>query len=208
MPPVTPTPTPTPVAKQIVPTPPDLKTQLEEMDRRTAGSREQAEGILRDIEDKEQREMLGLDIEFDISKLITQGIVEKRGIKIMDNLYLDMHTLSKAEDILAEQMVDQVLSDAAGGIKLSKPYYEARALAILVMSVTRCNNRSFPVPPLESDKRKSEEFKKAWDDKILLLNTFLQFSGSTIDSLTFVYMNLDKADILVEGAKQKKSSRP
>ena len=65
----------------------ELRKQVEEMERRNAESRGQAEGIMQEIEDKEIRQSLGLDIEFDVSKLITQGIIEKRGLKIMDGLF-------------------------------------------------------------------------------------------------------------------------
>lgn len=199
---------PQPAASPILPSNDELKRQLAEMDKRTAKSRDEAEGILQEIENKETREMLGLDIEFDVTKLITQGIVEKRGIKIMDNLFLDMHTLTKAEDVLAEQLVEQFQATMGLGVKLSKAYYEVKSTAMLAIAVTRMNNRTFQVPPLEADKRESDEFNSAWNGKVELLKIMMQMPGTLIDSLTFVYMNLDKADVLVEGNKQKKSSRP
>ena len=38
-----------------------------------------------------------------------------------------MHTLTKEEDIMSEQLVMSVYEAMANGIKLSKPYYEAKA---------------------------------------------------------------------------------
>jgi len=205
MPPVTPPPAP-----KAAPGPDDatLRKQIEEMERRNAVQRGEAEGILQEIEDKERRQALGLDIEFDVSKLITQGIVEKRGLKIIEGLYIDMHTLTKEEDILAEQLVEQVYEALGGGIKLSKPYYEAKATAMLAMAISRCNNRVFPGPPTEPDKRKSAEFESAWKGKVELFQIVLKFPSNLVDSLSFVYVNLDKADVLLEGESQKKSSRP
>lgn len=185
-----------------------LRKQVEEMEARNAAQRGQAEGIMREIEDKELRQTLGLDIEFDVTKLITQGIVEKRGLKIVDGLWVDMHTLTKEEDILSEQLVEHVYESLGGGIKLSKPYYEAKATAMLVMAITRCNNKLFPTPPTEPAKQKSPEFEKNWRGKIDLFNIVLRLPAPLVDALSFVYVNLDKADILLEGENQKKSSRP
>jgi hypothetical protein len=217
MPPVTPgTPTPPPPQPPQAPSQAavlggqdaaSLRKQVEEMERLTASSREQAQGIMQEIEDKELRQTLGLDIEFDVSKLITQGIVEKRGLKIVDGLWVDMHTLTKEEDILSEQLVEQVY-ESMGGIKLSKGYYEAKASAMLAMAITRCNNKLFPAPPTEAAKQKTEEFKRSWDDKVSLFHIILKFPSSLVDSLSFVYMNLEKADVLLEEKNKKKSSRP
>jgi len=101
-----------------------------------------------------------------------------------------------------------VYDSLGGGIKLSKPYYEAKATAMLAMAITRCNNRLFPVPPTESGKNKSVEFENAWKGKQELFNIILSLPSHLVDNLSFVYVNLEKADVLVEGADQKKSSRP
>lgn len=187
---------------------PSLRKEIEEMERRNAASREQAGSIMQEIEDKETRQALGLDIEFDVSKIITQGIIEKRGIKVMEGLWLDMHTLTKEEDIMSEQLVMNAYEALGGGIKLSKPYYEAKATAMLAMAITRFNNKLFPVPPANPAKLKSPEFEAAWKGKQELFGIILSFPSNLVDNLSFVYVNLSKADVLVEGADQKKSSRP
>ncbi len=187
---------------------PSLRKEIEEMERRNAAQREQAGAIMQEIEDKETRQSLGLDIEFDVSKIITQGIVEKRGIKVMDDLWLDMHTLPKQEDIMAEQLVMDAFEALGGGVKLSKPYYEVKATAMLAMAITRFNNKLFPTPPTEPTKHKSPEFEAAWQSKQQLFNIILSFPSRLVDNLSFLYVNLSSADVLVEGAEQKKSSRP
>jgi hypothetical protein len=208
------------IPQPIVNDSPSLRKEIEEMERRNASQREQAGAIMQEIEDKEVRQALGLDIEFDVSKIITQGIIEKRGIKIIEpieaadgnpgspGLWLDMHTLSKEEDIMSEQLVMNAYEALGGGIKLSKPYYEAKATAMLAMAITRFNNKLFPVPPTDPAKRKSPEFETAWKGKQELFNIILSFPSHLADNLSFVYVNLSKADVLVEGADQKKSSRP
>lgn len=199
-----------PPTQPVAPTgsPSELRQQVEEMERRNSAQRAEAGAIMQEIEDKELRQALGLDIEFDVSKLITQGIVEKRGLKIMDGLWLDMHTLTKEEDIMSEQLVMSVYETLGGGIKLSKPYYEAKATAMLAMAITRCNNKLFPVPPADPAKRKSPEFESAWKGKQELFGIILSFPSHLVDNLSFVYVNLERADVLVEGAEQKKSGRP
>ncbi len=198
----------------------NLRQQVEEMELRNAAQREQAGIIMEEIEDKENRQALGLDIEFDVSKLITQGIVEKRGLKILDSveakdgkpgnpgLWMDMHTLTKQEDILTEQLVESVYENLGGGIKLSKPYYEAKATAMLAMAITRLNNRVFPSPPNDGQKQSTVEFQAALKGKIELFNIILKLPSNLVDSLQFIYVNLSNADVLLEGDEQKKSSRP
>jgi hypothetical protein len=186
----------------------ELRRQLQEMEEKTSASRDQAEGIMKEIEDKELRQTLGLDITFDVSKLITQGIVAKRGLKITEGLWVDMHTLTKEEDILCEQLVEQVYESLGGGIKLSKPYYEAKATAMVAMAISRCNNQLFPTPPTEPGKQTTPEFQKNWQGKVDLFNIILKFPSSLVDALSFVYVNLEKADVLLDGDNQKKSSRP
>jgi hypothetical protein len=150
------------------------------------------------------RKALGLDIPFDVKTLLTRGVVEKRGIKIADDFFIDMHTLSKAEDVLAERLVEQFY----GPMQLTKSYLEAKMTATLAIAITRINKDRFPVPDLDPAKRHTEEWKNDWDLKMGLMKALNGMPSGDVDTLGVVYSNLDKADVLIEEEARPKSSRP
>jgi hypothetical protein len=152
-------------------------------------------------ETAEMRRALGLDLPFDVRKLITQGIVEQRGMRVADGMYIDMHKLNKAEDIMADRLVEEV----HGPMQLTKSYMEAKLLACIAMATTRVNQDLFPVPAWAMSERNTDEYKRAWELKKQLLNTLLEMDPDDTDSLALVYSNLDKMDVLVQEEARKKS---
>jgi len=164
------------------------------------------EALIREAIDKsdteEMRRAIGLDIPFDVLTLLTRGIVEQRGMKIAEDMYIDMHTLSKAEDILAERLVEEF----NGPMQLSNAYVEAKKVAVLSIAITRVNRDRFPVPDLDPAKRMTDDWKTDWDLKRGLTRMLSAMTVGDINVLSLVYANLDKMDILIEEEAKKKSS--
>jgi hypothetical protein len=155
-------------------------------------------------ETEEMRRAMGLDIPFNVHTLLTRGVVEQRGMKITDDLYIDMHTLNKAEDVMAERLVEI----SQGAMTLSKAYLEAKTVAILTMAITRVNKERFPVPDLDPAMRTSDGWKTDWEGKQALMRAVMGMPSNDVDALMLVYANLDKMDVLVEEEARPKSSRP
>lgn len=155
-------------------------------------------------ETEEMRRAIGLDIPFNVRQLLTRGVVEQVGMKVADNMFVDMHTLSKAEDILAERLVEAL----NGPMPLSKAYVEAKLVATLAMAITRINRDRFPVPDLDMDKRNTDAWKADWELKIALAKMLMAMTPGDIDGLGVIYANLDKMDVLLEEEARKKSGRP
>jgi hypothetical protein len=155
-------------------------------------------------ETEEMRRAMGLDIPFNVHTLLTRGIVEQRGMKISDDFYLDMHTLNKAEDVLAERLVEIF----NGPLTLSKAYLEAKTVAILAMAITRVNKDRFAVPDLDPAMRTTDGWKIDWDGKQALMRAIMGMPSADVDALMLVYANLEKMDVLVEESARPKSSRP
>lgn len=152
-------------------------------------------------ETAEMRRALGLDVPFDVRKLLTTGIVERRGMQVGTDMFIDMHTLNKAEDIMADRLVEQTV----GPMELTKSYLETKVVAVLAMAITRVNSQLFPVPSMDPADRGTDEWKAAWDIKRTFMMTLLQMQGDDIDALSMVYTRLDQMDILVEEEARKKS---
>ena len=119
----------------------------------------------------------------------------------LTRLYIDMHKLNKAEDIMADRLVEEVY----GPMALTKSYMEAKLLAAIAIATTRVNQDLFPVPPWAISERGTDEYKRAWELKKHLLNTLLEMDPDDTDSLALVYSNLDKMDVLVQEEARKKS---
>ncbi len=164
------------------------------------------ERLIREVQEKiesdELRQALGMDVPFDIKKLLTKGSVEQRGMKIAEDTWVDMHTLTKAEDILAERIVEEL----NGHLPLNREYIEAKLVAVLAMSITRINRDRFPGPDIDTAARKTEEWKADWEVKIGLAKVLMAMDPNDIDALSIIYSNLDKMDVLIQEEAKKKSS--
>lgn len=184
----------------------NLRKQTDELRKKESEKEKLIQETSELAEAKSVREALGLDLEFDVDKLIRQGVIEKKGIKVPItndlNLYVDMHTLTKPE----EAMVDQMVIEVFGVMPTSRSYYEVRSAAIAAMSVTRCNNTNFPVPdPFQRD-RQNKEWKNAWERKMAFYRDFmLKVDSDTVETILFIYRNLDGADPLINEEAKKKS---
>ena len=153
---------------------------------------------------EEMRRAIGLDIPFSVKTLLTKGYVEQRGMKLAEDMFVDMHTLSKGEDILAERLVEEFV----GPMQLSKSYIEAKTVAVLAIAITRINKDRFPVPDLEPSNRNTDQWKSDWDLKRGLMRMLLAMQNNDIDGLGLVYGSLDKMDILIDEDAKKKSLKP
>lgn len=153
-------------------------------------------------ETEEMRRALGLDIPFDVKTLLTRGVIYKQGLQVGDQMYVDMHTLNKSEDILAERLVEL----HHGNMPLGKAYLEAKTVAILAMSITRINRDRFPAPSSDPADRGTEGWKVDWELKQALFRSLESMSSGDIDAMMLVYANLDKMDVLIDEAARKKSS--
>ena len=155
-------------------------------------------------ESAEMRLALGLDIPFNVKELLTRGVVEQRGLKIGEDFFCDMHTLTKAEDIMAERLVEE----HHGPMQISKSYLEAKLVATLAIAITRINKERFPVPSTDPAERKTEEWIHAWGLKQALMRSLMNMPSGDADLISMVYANLDHADVLIEENARKKSTRP
>jgi len=174
--------------------------------RENRGVKDQKLALIEEAKEKseteEMRRALGLDIPFDVKTLLTKGFVEKRGLKISDELFIDMHTLTKAEDILAERLVEEF----NGPMQLSKAYLEAKQVAVLAIAITRVNRDRFPVPDLDPANRNTDDWKTDWELKRNLHRALLGMTSGDIHVLGLVYSNLSEMDILLDEEAKKKSS--
>ncbi len=154
---------------------------------------------------------LGLDLDFDPRKLLTDGIIEKKGLKVLENFFIDIHTLDKREDILADRLVAQVFGGGLG-LSIGKPYLECKMAATLAVAITRCNKVIFKVPDFAAERGDDEISRKVWDanwaSKVELLDIILKLPSHLVDTLIIIYTNLEKSDFLQEDEGQKKSLTP
>jgi len=155
-------------------------------------------------ETQDIRTALGLDIPFDVKELLTRGVVEQRGLKIGEDFFCDMHTLTKAEDIMAERLVEE----HHGPMQLTKSYLEAKLVATLAISITRINKERFPVPSTDPAERKSPGWVHDWSLKQALMRSLMQMPSGDADLIAMIYANLDHADVLIDESARKKSTRP
>jgi len=188
------------------PTPEQLREQALVAMKTSSDKEAQLQQAQSEIEAKELRDALGLDLPFDIDGLIKKGVIEKKGIKVplgpeQGELYVDMHTLQKAEVILVEQLVEAVF----GVMPRNHQYIEARMAATVAMAVTRCNNAAYEVPDPMGNQNDAT-WKTRWARKLdFYQNVMLKLDDEIINTLNFIYVNLEKADALIDERAKKKS---
>ena len=173
--------------------------------RRGAGpntKKEVLETAMDQAEAQDLSDALGLDVPFDVNLLLTRGIIEKKGMKVGEDFFIDMHTLNGDEDVLAEILVDEVY----GRLPLSGARDTAKDICTVAVAITRINNADFPVPPIDKALRGSDEFKSAWKLKTEQVDFIRKLNTPDIRALVLVYQNLKKMDILIDEAAKKKSS--
>lgn len=163
-----------------------------------AGKAKALEQAIDAKEEADAKALLGLDLDFDPKEFITQGVVTKRGIKVLDKMVVDMKTLTTKERMLAESLV----RDKFGSMKLDQVYFTAVEAAVLAMAVIRINNQPFQVPNLNSPN--TEEFKALYAKKRQLFETFLEAANDFQSVLSVLYHNLESVQVPDE-VTQKKS---
>jgi hypothetical protein len=170
------------------------RTKLTEKDKLLQEAMEKSETA-------EMRRALGLDVPFDVKKIITTGSVERRGMQVGDNLYLDMHTLTKMEDIMAERLVEELI----GPMALTKSYLESKFTATLAMAITRVNSELFPAPSYKPEDRGTDPWREAWEKKKNLFEMLLNMRPDDVDNISLIYTKLDRMDMLNKEDEAKKS---
>ncbi len=186
------------------PTEAEMKAQMAMLRANQAPEVAALEGAAADLEAKHVREGLGLDLDFDVDKLIMEGIVEKKGLKLMNGLRVDIHTLNKSEGLLVDDITDAILSkmDAKGDpipVKRDELFFKTRSVTTLAMAITRCNNSVYPSPG-DFRNPKVEEIKK----KMALIEQLIRFPEDMIDRWIYIYVHLEIADILTGEVLEKK----
>lgn len=182
-----------------------LKAEIDQLRAQSAGEVDEFQAVQSEMETKQLRENLGLDLDFDIEKFITEGVVEKKGIKLFDGVYADMHTLTKSEDFLCDEITTGVLKDVAkqaanqsgekydekSGVPRDDTYFRTRSLATAAMAITRLNNKLYPSP---GDFRTPDKDKLAL--KKSLLEYLVRLPNKKADWVLVIYSNLEIVDIL------------
>lgn len=180
--------------------PQTLKQKLAEMENKNQGAAQKMSSLLEEAEDKADRELLGLDVEFDIDSIIKLGAVEKKGLTIPgipEFPIFDMHTITNSEDSLAERITQAELGSS---LKVDKEYYEVKEAAMLAMAITRLNSGHFPSPRPEMPK---DVFDFAYEKKVLLFKALRKMQKGITSTLSLMYSNLALADVLTVEAKKK-----
>ena len=179
--------------EKVSKTPEQIAEELKAMEAKNQEKVEAAETTLEAVENKIKRDMLGIDLPFDPNDFIVKGVISKKGIKLPGyEYYLDMHSASKEERLMADTIVQQVMGD----MPLGKPYYDALETALLAVSITRINKETYEVPNFDS--RKTPEFKNLYNQKVELFKTLLKFPSVIIAGITMIYENLEYADVINE----------
>jgi hypothetical protein len=175
---------------------------LAEAQKRASETGQEAalESAIRAKEEKEMREALGLDLDFDPQEFITKGIISKKGIKVTDKLIVDMKTLSTKDRMLAEALVKEEF----GNMKLDAVYLTAIEAAILAVAITRVNNQPFPIPtsPVTTEEQ-SKAYADAYEGKRRLFKTFLEANNDFISVLSVIYKNLENLNTPTEEVQKK-----
>lgn len=154
------------------------------------------ERAMADAEAKNVRESLGLDLTFDPKTFITTGTVLRKGLKIMDGVYVDMKSLSTKERMVAEGLV----WDKFGVMRSDGVYFHAIEAAILAVSILRINREEFPIPLIGGPDKDNANFLER---KRSLFETLLDASSELVDGISLVYKNLKLIEVPNEETQKK-----
>ena len=149
----------------------------------------------------------GLDLDFDPETLIKWGRIEKSNIRVVKGIYIDMSSLTQKERILADILVKAQF----GNMPQDNVYTNAYEAALIAMAITRINNKYFVIPDVVEDDKESDAYKDAVAAKAQLFGWLLNSNTNLIETLSLIYVNLERADALVEdmaGSTAKKSEAP
>lgn len=185
--------------QQIIPpvAPVDDAEKIKQVELENEKRLQKAEADLAEMELARSKQVLGADLDFDVTKFITDGNIAKKNIKIFDKMYVDIHTLSQAERILADNLVIEKFGAASNNTS----YLDSLEPAILAMAITRVNNTAFPTP--DPYNRQTEEYKNNMEKKKKLFDTFLESNMNLVTYLSTLYSNLYQIDDLIGEVKKK-----
>lgn len=156
---------------------------------------------------KEVEVATGLDLDFDPDTLIKWGRIEKSNIRVVKDIYVDMSSLTQKERILADIMIKGLF----GNMPQDNVYTNAYEAALLALAITRINNKYFPIPDVIEDNKETKAYKDMVSAKMKLFRWLLDSNTNLIETLSVIFVNLERADALVEGMEgptAKKSAAP
>lgn len=180
-----------------------IREQLRTAETQAMGGEAESnlEKALQDKQAKDFREALGLDLDFDPKAFITQGVIIRKGIKVAENVYVDMRSLTTKERMMAEALV----RDAYGVMRLDAVYLTAIEAAMMAMSITRINRQTYESPdvskPLNDPKEPAN--KLLYDNKVTLFNMFMDSSNELVTMLSVIYKNLEAVAVPTEEELKK-----
>jgi hypothetical protein len=148
-------------------------------------------------------DLAGIDLDFDIEALITDGAIAKENILLIPGpkpLYCDMHTLTKGEDLLAERLIVECL----GLRTMGREHSQARGTAMIAMAITRFNNTKYPNPDPLGER--DAAWQAMLQEKVKLFKSLIKASAQVSEALALIYQNLGHAEMLNEDTKKKSPS--
>jgi hypothetical protein len=180
-------------------TPEEVKAQLAALKDNTAAEESEFTKLLGEAEAKEKRELMGLDLEFNVEELLASGRVEQKGIPFPytdeKTIYLDMHSLSKGDEIEAKGFTMEFLKQK--GIELKtlthEQYADYKVAGCLAYAITRINNKVFEATA---------------EDRMVVMEFIIKSGDRITNALEYIYENLKYADVLINSDAQKKPSKP
>ncbi len=175
-------------------TPEEFKAELAQAE--PSEREKELEAKLIGVEADEKKDITGEDIDFDLEKFITEGVVFRKNIRLVEGVYVDMQTLTQRQQVLADRMVRSYLGSNP---PRDLPYFDVMEAAVLAVAVTRMNNQHFPIP----GKTNSEEDRLAAERKTYLFEKFLDAPVAMIQALSFIYGNLPLRQALSEDGTKK-----
>ena len=137
-------------------------------------------------DDTVRRELLGTDLDFDPKAFIIDGVISRKGIEVKKGVYVDMHTLTTKERMLAEAMV----RDHWGNMKLDNVYLTAIEAAMVAVAITRINNQPFENPDI-SKGVEDKENQALYAGKRQLFQMFMDAGNEFVTMLSVLYRNLE-----------------
>jgi len=146
-------------------------------------------------ETQDREEMSGKDLDFDIASFVAYGKIKKENLLVIPGMYVDMQSLSQRDRIVADLLVKSKFGNLTA---TDNVYNSALESAILAMSVTRINNKSFPLPSMDQQSKDPKVYAQYFSDKVLLFDKILDSNEKLVQFLSVLYNQLENADVLKE----------